>query len=179
MTVLQKRNSESVSVGWRMCHMVLYTVTGILGFMASVVYYLVVVRSHYRCYQYNEVLIVYEQPGGSYKLHWSDRRVWYRNSNCYDAFTFPLAMSVLSAVWTGMGLVFGFGGFDSSGREHHKYFRFVVPGCLPPWSSVSEILHRRSIDLFKGFAVWCSDTSFFSFQRYCRPLAYGVLGLFI
>lgn len=125
MAVLRKKNSESVSAAWRTCHVVLYAAAGALGFAVSVAYYQVVVRSHYRCYQYNGVQTVYERPGGAYMLHWTDRRVWYRNGDCYEAFAFPLALSVLSAAWAAMCLAFGRGGSDQSGSEHREFFGSV------------------------------------------------------
>lgn len=154
MTVFRKKNPESVPAGWRTCHVVLYAATGALGFAASVVYYLVVIRSHYRCYQYNEVQTVYERPGDAYTLHWTDRRVWYRNGNCYDAFAFPLALSVSSAAWTGVCLAFGRGGSGSSGREHDEFFRSVVGS--PAASAPSEIpsLRGRSYVFFSIFFLF-------------------------
>lgn len=174
MTVFRKKNPESVPAGWRTCHVVLYAATGALGFAASVVYYLVVIRSHYRCYQYNEVQTVYERPGSAYTLHWTDRRVWYRNGNCYDAFAFPLALSVSSAAWTGVCLAFGRGGSGSSGREHDEFFRSVVGS--PAASAPSEIpsLRGRSYVFFSIFFLFLF---LLPPQLCCRPLARRPLGL--
>lgn len=106
--------------------MAAYAATGVLGLASSVVFYLAVVRSGYRCYQYNAVLMIHERSRDEYEPRVADPNAWYRSRYCSDAFGFSLHLMVFSAVAMAMCLVFGRGGTDTSDSDHTVYFRSVA-----------------------------------------------------
>lgn len=117
---------KSTTEGWRTWQVVMYAVTGLLGFVTSIVFYLVLERSDRRCYQYNAVLMVHERSRDEYKPRIAHRDVWYRIPYCYDSFTFSMHLSIFSTVAMALCLVFGRGGVETSDFDHTTYFRFVV-----------------------------------------------------
>lgn len=124
---VRQRDATLVPIVWQVSHMVGYALTAVISAACSIVFYLAVVKSTYRCYLYNEVLVVQELSRERNQTLLKDERIWYRNMNCYDPFIFMLTVSIGSIVWMSLFLVFGRGGsLLSEESEHTKYFRFVV-----------------------------------------------------
>lgn len=124
------RDSKSVPTIWQTWHVTTYAVTGVLGFVTSVVFYQGLVQSHYYCYQYNSMIMMHEWSRDKYEPYLLDQTVWYQNSYCYNSFVFPLKTFVSSIVWMIMCLIFGRGGVNTPEFDFTKYFGFVKCFCL-------------------------------------------------
>ncbi|KAE9542624.1 hypothetical protein AGLY_002535 [Aphis glycines] len=120
---VRQRDATLVPIVWQVSHMAGYALTAVISATCSIVFYLAVAKSTYRCYPYNEVLVVQEFSRERNQTLLKDERIWYRNMNCYDPFMFSLTVSIGSIVWMSLFLVFGRGGsLLSEESEHTKYF---------------------------------------------------------
>ncbi|XP_050058563.1 uncharacterized protein LOC114132359 [Aphis gossypii] len=122
---VRQRDASLVPIVWQVSHMAGYALTAVISATCSIVFYLAVAKSTYRCYPYNEVLVVQEFSRERNQTLLKDEQIWYRNMNCYDPFIFSLTVSIGSIVWMSLFLVFGRGGsLLSEESEHTKYFRY-------------------------------------------------------
>ncbi|XP_025204498.1 uncharacterized protein LOC112601228 [Melanaphis sacchari] len=175
MTIVRQRDANLVPIVWQASHMIGYALTAVMAMACSIMFYLAVAESNHRCYIYNDVLIVQEESRENNQTLLSDETVWYRNSNCYDPFTFLLRLFVSSVVWMILFLIFGRGGSSiSEENDHRKYFSDMVGQwhvvffalCFNFWYFLQTII--ISSRFTNGYLIFVATLSYASTDNYFR-----------